>query len=152
MNEDIQKTSPQPPSQEGGLPAQPKYVIAEPHTYVLIKEERARLKKNVTKAEKVLWEQLNHKRLGYRFRRQYVIHTFIVDFVCLPKNLIIEVDGEIHNSQKESDAERTTHLNSLGYTVIRFSNEEVLTNPISVAEKIKNYLDRNTDILNNNQT
>ncbi|MFB0924642.1 MAG: DUF559 domain-containing protein, partial [Vicingaceae bacterium] len=70
------------------------------------------------------------------FRRQHPIDNFIPDFVCLDKKLIIEVDGKIHDNQKEADQQRTDALNDLGYQVIRFENEEVLVDIDKVANKI----------------
>jgi leucyl-tRNA synthetase len=65
----------------------------------------------------------------------------MVDFVCLSKHLVIEIDGGIHLQQKEKDALRTQDLNNLGYKVIRFHNEEVYENAAKVAMKIKEVLD-----------
>ncbi len=63
-----------------------------------------------------------------------------MDFVCLKKRLVIEVDGKIHDQQKESDAIRTEYLNQLGFKVIRFKNEEIIGNSKYILEKIRNYL------------
>jgi very-short-patch-repair endonuclease len=80
-----------------------------------------------TEAEVVLWEALRRKQIdGFRFRRQHVIHTFIVDFYCPEVKLVVEVDGEIHLSQTEYDAYREDVLAQMGYTVLRFTNEQVL--------------------------
>jgi very-short-patch-repair endonuclease len=75
--------------------------------------------------------------LGVKFRRQHIIGNFIPDFVCLTCKLIIEVDGEIHNFQKEYDNGRTFLLKEEGFRIIRFKNEEVLQNIELVVEKIK---------------
>src|SRR5262249_14529314 len=82
---------------------------------------------------------IRDNKLGQRFRRQHAIGKFIVDFACLPAMLIVEVDGGIHDIEgnKEYDAGRTHELEQLGYTVIRFSNEEVLSNPYKVRDAIK---------------
>ncbi len=95
------------------------------------------MRKNPTQAEALLWDKLRTKKLDTKFRRQHPIGNYIVDFVSLSKKLIIEVDGEIHLSQKEADAERETILKEkLGYTIIRFTNEEVLSTVNKVVEKI----------------
>lgn len=94
----------------------------------------------MTPAETVLWEYLKSNKLGIRFRRQHVIANFIPDFVALSCKLIIEVDGEIHDFQKEYDDDRTFLLQERGFRVIRFKNEEVLNNIDKVIEQIKNCL------------
>lgn len=97
-------------------------------------------RKNPTEAEDLLWQNLRNENLGEKFRRQHLIDKYIVDFVCLQKALVVEVDGEIHNFQKEEDEARTYRLNQLGYKVIRFTNNEVLTDVASVNQKIKEAL------------
>ncbi len=96
-----------------------------------------------TKAEDALWNVIRNKKTGYKIRRQHSIDIFIVDFVCLEKKLVIEIDGEIHNDKEivEYDKERTAILNLCGFEVIRFSNEEVLQNPYKVAKMIKEILE-----------
>ncbi len=117
------------------------YITANPHSYPYIIDVRTELKKNPTEAEKVIWEYLRAKKTGYKIRRQHVIDNYIADFVCLPKKVVIEIDGKIHLQQKEQDELRTYALNDEGYKVIRFTNEEVLANPQSVANQIKKVLD-----------
>ena len=105
-------------------------------------EEAKRMRKEPTDAEAALWELLRDKKLGDKFRRQHLIDDFIVDFVCLSKNLVIEVDGGYHNdpTQKEYDEQRTLYLNEKGFKVIRFTNEEVIGNTEAVLTKIKQEL------------
>ena len=143
VNEDSNLGTSPSPSQGGGQNVVYKYVTANPKNYRLIKLRRDELKKNPTPAEDLLWSYLKNKSTGHRIRRQHIIETFIVDFVCLKKELIIEVDGKIHEKQKEYDDSRTEHLNLLGYKVIRFTNEEVIINPELVVKKIKNILNTN---------
>ncbi len=102
------------------------------------KKRRQNLRTYSTKAEYVLWQELRREKIGYRFRRQFGITTFIVDFYCPKLWLIIEVDGPIHIKQKEYDATRENFLRSRGYTVIRFTNDEVIFERERVLEKIKN--------------
>ena len=107
--------------------------------YGLLKEHAQRMRNQPTKAEKMLWNALSGKNWdGYKFRRQYIIGEFITDFICLKQNLIVEVDGSIHQlpDNKKSDAERTQWLEQQGYRVIRFTNDEVLGNLEEVLEKI----------------
>ncbi|MFA6427272.1 MAG: DUF559 domain-containing protein [Candidatus Magasanikbacteria bacterium] len=91
-----------------------------------IKRRRKFLRSLPTKAEYVLWQELRRKLLGYKFRRQVSIGKFIVDFYCHELRLVIEVDGPIHEDQIEYDNQRQKFLESRGYIVIRFLNDEVL--------------------------
>jgi leucyl-tRNA synthetase len=112
--------------------------------YELLKElKKNRINKKVTDAENFLWENLKGKQLeGYKFRREHIIDRFIVDFVCLSKHLVIEIDGAYHNEPKiiEADKFRTETLNRIGYKVIRFTNEQVLNDIENVLAKIKSVL------------
>jgi very-short-patch-repair endonuclease len=76
-------------------------------------------------------------QLGLKFRRQHRIGPFVVDFYCVESRLVIEVDGPIHESQAHADAERQEYLGALGLQVLRFSNDEVLTNANNVFAAIK---------------
>lgn len=120
-----------------------KYQTAKPSAYKILKKYQQELKKQTTEAERILWGQLKTKQLGAKFRRQHVIDEFIVDFICLSKKLIVEVDGRYHNNplQKEADEMRTAILNDFGYKVIRFENEEVIGTLDSVVKRIKDTLD-----------
>ena len=93
-----------------------------------------------TSAEKKLWSELRSSKLGVKFRRQHIIDRFIVDFYCVEKALIIEVDGEIHSKHKERDEERETVLKAMGCRILRFSNNEIETDIKKVLQKIKEYL------------
>ena len=109
--------------------------------------QRAReLRRDSTNAEKILWDALrNRKLMNKKFYRQKPIYYdelvkdtfFIADFYCHEAKLVIEVDGGIHNYQKEEDMTRTEVLNLLGINVIRFKNDEVEKNIEYVLEKIK---------------
>jgi very-short-patch-repair endonuclease len=101
------------------------------------------LRKNMTKAEHKLWQQLRRKVLmGARFRRQHPINKFIADFYCHEAKLIIEVDGPYHNDeeQQQNDKGRTYELQDMGIDIIRFTNEEVELNIEKVLEIIKEKL------------
>ena len=115
-----------------------KYQTARPSTYALLKDLKNKNKGQSTQAEAILWECLRNKNLNHKFRRQHIIDMFIADFICLEKNLIIEVDGGYHNAseQKEADELRTQILNEIGFKVIRFTNEEIITNIDQVIHKI----------------
>ena len=111
---------------------------ASPDRYLLLKEYAKRMKDRPTDAENILWENIRNKQLGVKFNRQHIIGDYIVDFVCLEKGLVIEVDGEYHHEEKqnEEDALRTKDLNAMGFTVIRFDNEEIYTDIDSVIDRI----------------
>jgi leucyl-tRNA synthetase len=96
-----------------------------------------------------LWQAIRGKATGGRIRRQHVIDRFIVDFVSLPKQLVIEVDGDIHLSQKAEDEARTERLRELGYEVMRFTNEEVVGNLPKVVARIKAALSARPDYSRN---
>jgi len=102
-----------------------------------IQRRAKELRKEATPAEKVLWERLRGKRLGgFKFRRQAPMGKVIADFYCPECKLIVEVDGDIHDFQIEEDIQRTKEIESFGYHVIRFRNEEILSNIELVLEKI----------------
>jgi leucyl-tRNA synthetase/very-short-patch-repair endonuclease len=113
---------------------------ADPVYYEQLKDFSISNRNNPTEAENILWQLLRNNQTGYKIRRQHAISQFIADFVTLQKGLIIEVDGNHHNLNKEADDARTGVLNHFGFTVIRFSNDEVIRNPQSIFEKIKETL------------
>jgi very-short-patch-repair endonuclease len=139
------ETSSLPTGEGWGGVTKPRYITANPYTYPIIKDYRKDLKDHQTEAEYVIWEYLRNKKTGHKIRRQHVIGDFIADFACLSKKVIIEIDGKIHNFQKEQDELRTIRLNKLGYEVIRFMNAEVLNSPYQVAQKIKAFLNNRPD-------
>ncbi|HNR18947.1 MAG TPA: class I tRNA ligase family protein [Bacteroidia bacterium] len=134
------------PPRGGGLsqPADskiPAFQTADKLVYGEIKDHARDKRKNPTKAEEKLWEYLKDEQTGYKIRRQHIVDTFIADFVCLEKKVVIEVDGGYHQQQKDEDAARTMMINLKGFSVIRYTNEEVLNDPKSVQQKIKEELD-----------
>ena len=94
------------------------------------------LRKNMTDAEKKLWQGLRGEQLGVKFRRQYPFQHFVLDFVCLEKRLVIEVDGGQHMEAQMYDAYRTEVLKKAGFTVLRFWNNQVLSETSTVMEEI----------------
>ena len=105
------------------------YRYADPSVYKLLKDFSLQHRSSPTRAEEVMWEILRTKKLeGFKFRRQHIIDRFIADFVCLKRRLIVEVDGMIHNLpyNQISDEQRTKRLKEIGFTVIRFTNEQIL--------------------------
>ena len=104
------------------------------------------LRKDMTPAERILWEHLRVKRFhGLKFRRQQIIDGFIVDFYCHSLGLVIEVDGKIHDEQIKYDIERDNILLTKGLHILHFTNEQVINNIEAVlkavAEKIEDIED-----------
>jgi very-short-patch-repair endonuclease len=101
-------------------------------------EEAARqLRWRLTPAERALWQALQRQQLGgLRFRCQHPVGPYVLDFYCPAHKLVVEVDGEVHAEQIDQDAHRTAHLEAYGYQVLRFRNDEVLTNLPSVLDRI----------------
>ena len=106
-------------------------------------KDRARSnRKNPTPAEKLAWEKLfsNKQFHGYKFSRQKMLAWFIVDFYCSELQLVVEIDGKIHDGRVEYDAERTYELEKIWLKVLRYTNEEILWNIDSVRIDLGNKL------------
>jgi very-short-patch-repair endonuclease len=98
------------------------------------------LRKGLTDTERFLWSQLRARQIeGCKFRRQTPIGKYIVDFVCHEKRVIVEVDGGQHSEKAEEDRIRDKWLGEQGYRILRFWNNEVLTNIAGVLEVIKDH-------------
>ena len=103
------------------------------------KKRRQDLRNNPTKAETLLWNILKGKRLGgYKFRRQFGVEKYIIDFYCAQKKLAVEADGEVHDFEysRRHDKKRDECIFKYGIKILRFRNEEVERNIEEVAEKI----------------
>ena len=113
-----------------------------PHRQDPIMTAHARdLRARQTKAESLLWYVLRGRRLcGLKFRRQFPIDPFIVDFACVEQRLAVEVDGGYHDYVYEGDQTRQRHLEAEGWSVIRFRNEDVLDDVEAVAIAIARFL------------
>lgn len=98
-----------------------------------------RLRENSTKSESILWERLKNKQLGYKFRRQHPLGTFILDFYCHEAKLCIEVDGEYHHKSDQIlyDQERTNQIMASGLNVIRFDNSRIINHIEEVVSEIR---------------
>lgn len=129
--------SPQPSPKGKGV-ADLGVHTADPRLYGVLKEFAEENRKNPTEAECVLWNTLKAKGVGLKFRRQHIIEDFIVDFFCNEKKLTIELDGGYHRvpEQMKKDEERTARLQELGYTELRFTNEQVLCDIDNVIKEI----------------
>ena len=110
----------------------PKYIIG------LAKD----LRKNLTPAEKVLWHELQNKKLsGYKFRNQHPIYRYILDFYCHKCLLAVEIDGDIHKFRKDYDEHRDKYIGSVGIKILHFTNEEIFNNLNFVLIKIQKNLE-----------
>jgi len=108
---------------------------------------RAReLRKNMTEVERFLWRQLRLRQFGgHKFRRQQPIGKYIVDFVCLEKKLIVELDGGHHLEQVAYDLERDAWLEKQGFFILRFWDNEVVKEIESVKEVIMKALEERSN-------
>ncbi|TAE27337.1 MAG: endonuclease domain-containing protein [Cytophagales bacterium] len=108
-----------------------------------MKSIRRELRQTATEAEEVLWEQLRERRfIGLKFKRQVSIGNFVVDFYCPSHELVVEIDGSVHDdvAVRENDELRQQALESLGLTVIRITNDEVGSDMEAVLEKLRQFL------------
>ena len=109
----------------------------------LLKQRSRDLRKNLTDAEQKLWQKLRKKQIeGNKFRRQFVLGNYIVDFICLDKRLIVEVDGGQHMDNVNYDLQRDEWLKKQNFKVLRFWNNEVLNEIDSVLEVIVKNLEK----------
>jgi very-short-patch-repair endonuclease len=109
-----------------------------------LRRDRARgLRHSSTDAERILWARLRNRQvMDAKFRRQYQIGPYFADFFCLESKLVIELDGGDHDTdeQRSSDSGRTAYLESRGYRVVRFWNNEINENLESVIERIRDFI------------
>ena len=115
------------------------YETADEMEYELLKNNAIHNRQYATEAERLLWHYLKEKKIGYKFRRQHIVGEYITDFINLKHKLIIEIDGKYHQEAEQviKDTQRTQYLEQKGYTVIRFTNEEVFNHMEDVINKIK---------------
>jgi very-short-patch-repair endonuclease len=111
--------------------------------YPSLQKSRARkLRKNLTDVENKLWSQLRGRQLsGVKFRRQHPVGPFIVDFCCVERGLVVELDGSQHAERNAADERRTRLIERSGYRVLRFWDNEVLSNLYGVSERISEALE-----------
>jgi lysyl-tRNA synthetase class 2 len=106
-----------------------------------------RLRRNQTDAERAIWFRLRDRRLGgWKFKRQVCIDKYIVDFACCDARIIIEIDGGQHVERRDYDDNRTRILEAMGYLVLRFWNNEVLSNTEGVVEAIVSTLNEHRSV------
>jgi leucyl-tRNA synthetase len=129
-----------------GLNSQhPRYHTTDAQTWSTSIVNAKEMRKNPTEAESMVWDRLKASQTGYKFRRQHPVDKYIVDFVCLKKGLVVEIDGKIHDEQKDYDAVRTNQLEKYGLRVIRFTNEEVIADTENIINKILTILSQLAD-------
>lgn len=107
------------------------------HNLRQLADRRRELRKKSTAAEMLLWNKLREKKLKYKFRRQYSIGGYILDFYCPKQRLIIELDGAIHKFRENYDRNRDRYFEELDYKVLHFKNTEVVNDLTAVVDKIK---------------
>ncbi len=113
-------------------------IQASPNLWQKLAPQARRMRQEATPAEELLWQALRRSGVrGFKFRRQHVIGSFIVGFYCVGARLVVEVDGSIHDEQVAADRERQAMLESLGLSVIRFTNIEVMSDLPSVLDRLE---------------
>ena len=111
-----------------------------------LKEIARKLRKNSTRTEIYLWNELKNKKLlGYAFKRQKPIGNYIVDFFAPKLNLVIEIDGITHDFKIDDDKIRQEYLQSLSLTLIRFKDSDVRSNLNGVIMSIKDWIEKNQE-------
>jgi 5-methyltetrahydrofolate--homocysteine methyltransferase len=116
---------------------------AESDRWRNLRQQARDFRKQPTLAEEAMWEALRGGRLdGLKFRRQHHIQQCLVDLSCFSARLVIELDGPIHEMQQEADAERQRIIESFGYRVLRFTNDEVLNNLPRVLNRIREAINK----------
>ena len=114
--------------------------LSDAEGWALLRPRARSMRRTPTLAEKRLWQRLRRDRLGVRFRSQVVIGSFIVDFYCPARRLVVEVDGAVHDARAEADAERDHTLAALHLRVLRVRNRDVMEDVDAVVRAIADAL------------
>ncbi len=136
---------PQPLSRgEGGVDPWNQWQTANKEIWGKLKERARDMRKNPTETEDIIWQHVRNSQLGFKVRRQHPFKEFILDFVCLDKMLVIEIDGAHHmnDEQRVLDDARDLYLGFFGFKTLRFSNEQVLLDTHEVLTIIKTELEK----------
>lgn len=122
-----------------------RFMTADAWYYGLLKCYANENRNHQTDAENLLWQYLSNNPWGVHFRRQHIIGCYIADFICIKNKLIVEIDGGYHaqEEQKLKDYLRTQDLEKMGYTVIRFTNNQLYSNMSNVLDDIFNHIIQN---------
>jgi leucyl-tRNA synthetase len=103
--------------------------------------ERAKeFRREPTRSEAMLWDALRRRTLGVKFRRQVVIGPFVADFVCHPRKLVVEIDGRVHETQLERDAERQAFIEAHGFSFFRVTADDVERDVEGVIARLRAHL------------
>ena len=122
------------------------YWQTDPDTWHKLKPLAREMRHVPSRAENRLWQKLRrHQLSGLKFRRQHPVDRYILDFYCAEANLVVEIDGPTHDYTVEADAARQRFLESLGLTVLRFSNQDVMQNLEGVLRTICAHAGRSLD-------
>ncbi len=144
MEEVLINLTPNPSPKERGtepsLQQEPGYIKSNTEEWKYTIEHAKKNRKEPTEAENLIWQNVRNRKINdLKFRRQHPVGGFIPDFVCLEKNVIIEIDGSYHNTEEQQkfDLAREEWLKENGFTMIRFTNDEVINNVSAVLQKIR---------------
>lgn len=120
---------------------------ASPDRYELLKAFAKENRKYMTEAESVFWQCVRGNALGHKFLQQHIIGDYIVDFLCRDAQVVVEIDGGYHSErqQMEDDAVRQQWLESIGYVVIRFTNQEVVCDIDNTLDKVRRIINERYD-------
>jgi len=141
------------PAGKESQPTEPVHYTADPFLYSITKTLAIEKRKKPTEAENLLWNKLKGNQAGFHIRRQHIIGSFIVDFVCIDKMLTIEVDGGYHENpeQRIYDKSRTEYLKEKGFKELRFTNTDVTNNIDNVINKIHEVLTKQPSLKDSKQ-
>ena len=118
-----------------------RFALSRVHPLDMTTEQRRfarKLRRQATPAEAVVWALLRDRRLdGLKFRRQVPLLRYTVDFLCIERRLIVELDGVQHDHEQDYDAARTQEIERHGFTVLRFTNRQVLDDRDAVVAAIR---------------
>jgi len=139
--EEKEKMAEEPPY-TGRFKGSPSWMTADSMEYELLKGNARRNRKNMTEAEGLFWSLVKSNALGQRCLKQHIIGDYIVDFLFRKSKIVVEIDGGYHfiEKQQKDDAYRTEWLESKGYRVVRFTNEQVLFETDKVISVLKESL------------
>jgi len=110
--------------------------VTQRYNTIPLKPRRRLLRHDSTEAEKVLWNKLRNRKLGYKFIRQYSVDGYVMDFYCPKAKLGVEVEGKIHEQKKTYDTYRERYLREFNIRILKFKNEEVQVNISEVLKTI----------------
>ena len=133
------------PLQGGGWVGDGCFLLGQSDKNIQEQKLQRMLRRNMTDAERKLWSVLRGRQFdGYKFRRQHPYDSYILDFVCLERKLVIEVDGGQHADAEPADSNRTAYLEKAEFRVLRFWNHEALNHIEAVTARIWQMLHENT--------